>query len=63
MLHAPLESGFLFFFHSILSEIGSHGGGYFSFFCTMQLSSHKSTEEREAKYYKSITQHNNKKTN
>lgn len=52
-----------FFFHSILSEIGSHGGGYFSFFCTMQLSSHKSTEEREAKYYKSITQHNNKKTN
>ena len=37
---------FFFFLHSILSEIGSHGGGYFSFFCTMQLSSHKSMEER-----------------
>ena len=47
ILHAPLDSVFSFFFlHSILSEIGSHGGGYFSFFCTMQLSSHKSMEER-----------------
>ena len=44
ILYAALESGF--FLHSILSEIGSHGGGYFSFFCTMQLSSHKSMEER-----------------